>query len=625
MGNTLFYYGPDLRPVLNEILTLPGWGAESPALVLCLDDAEPAATSIAHVEADAFSPIRWPVALQVARTLDEAFLCPESLARPTDHSITVHFIPLVEMEVMVKYSAGGSEFATVPKLTLAEAPCSIVLEELEADTDYLYHLEYRLAGSGEAFQVGPVHRFHTQRSRGSGFVFTTEADSHMWEIWQVAPWSPEDLEVYQITQANVGADAPDFHLNLGDFSMSAYSPTRENAFDRYAAQRRFLHPTTASVPFYLVLGNHEGELGWRRVEGDSIPVRAEAARLAHVPNPIPDGFYDGCPDSAASGGPYRESYYSWEWGDALFVVLDPFWNTLQRPVHMQPPDSNGGWRWTLGHDQYEWLYRVLHESDSRWKIVLLHHLLGGVENLTGFYGRGGIEVVKWQVAHRATYEWGGENRQGQDVFAQFRPGWNHGPIHDLLKDAGVELVIHGHDHFCALQQWDGMTYVLCPQPSDRFYSYGTIDSGGYQNGTLLPNSGHLRFQVSPEDIVVQYVRAFRPGDGENGAIVLDYSLTSGDLAAGPAVAVAPTLRVLPNPAPVGGAAYVEFAPAVPTATTLHIFDVAGRLRATFAPAGDGGRPVSRWNLREARLPGGVYWCRVQAHGAEHAERLVLVP
>ena len=45
----------------------------------------------------------------------------------------------------------------------------------------------------------------------------------------------------------------------------------------------------------------------------------------------------------------RENYYAWEWGDALFVVIDPYMYTKTKPE----------WGWSLGLEQYNWLKKTL--------------------------------------------------------------------------------------------------------------------------------------------------------------------------------------------------------------------------------------------------------------------------
>lgn len=86
-----------------------------------------------------------------------------------------------------------------------------------------------------------------------------------------------------------------------------------------------------SAPLYLVLGNHEGEAGWR-IDGteSSIAVMASNTRKLYYPNPLPNSFFSGNSISENFVG-LRENYYSWEWGNALFIVLDPYWYTTIKP------------------------------------------------------------------------------------------------------------------------------------------------------------------------------------------------------------------------------------------------------------------------------------------------------
>ncbi len=614
--NPLFCYSPDFSAGVNEVLALPGWPGASPTLVVCVRDSS-ASSGNSALFSD-FDLARAPVTLEICRTLDEAFSCPPLLGRPTAHSAVVDFTPLVAMDAFVEYGFPGFSRASQPKTIGPGEPCEVELSRLEPGMDCWYRLRYRRAGSGDEFASGAMQTFHTQRAPWQGFTFTTQADPHIWASWSWPYNGARGLALYKRTLENVAADAPDFHFDLGDFSMTAFSPTWDNAVDRYRVERGLLGKDLQGVPFYLVLGNHEGELGWQRMAGDSAAVWSERARRLLVPNPFRSEFYDGCADSAASGGGLRESYYSWEWGDALFVVLDPFWYTTEKPHHNPEPGHGGGWEWTLGLDQYEWLYHVLQRSHRRWKIVLLHHLVGGVEDQFGSYGRGGIEAVKWSVAQRPTFEWGGENEIGVDVYATRRPGWNHGPIHDMLVQSGVDLVIHGHDHFFAVQRVDGITYVECPQPMDAQYTYGCRVSGGYENGFLLPNSGHLRFRVTPEDLVIEYVRSYLDGDGQNGEVAFQWSLvgaagsaegpsgSSGEPGTPVPPAAQPRLLIAPNPAP--GGAQILFRLTGSAGRDLRVFDAGGRLCAVPSPARDGTIVWDQRNLLGRAVPSGMYYC-----------------
>jgi hypothetical protein len=90
-------------------------------------------------------------------------------------------------------------------------------------------------------------------------------------------------------------------------------------------------------------------------------------------------------------------------------------------------------------------------------------------------------------------------------------------------DHNVSIFFHGHDHVFVKQDLDGVVYQECPVPSDGMYGYGHY---GYIYGDLVNNSGHLRVEVSQDDVSVDYVRAFLPGDGEDGIIAYSYTITA---------------------------------------------------------------------------------------------------
>ncbi len=488
-ANQLFYYSDDISPIINEIIEQTGWGDENDALILCIKDNSNYRLVTNYLSFSGLVPGRWPATLQVCRSLSETFLGHEIVGRPTDNSATINFASLISLDAYVEYGPGNFSMTTDVVTTVAGEPVDIDLSGLPANTLCQYRLRYRKAGTADEFDVGLTRHFQTQREQGNDFVFTIQADSHLWESWAAANPENDNLKLYIRMIDNATADNPDFHFSMGDYSMTEYSKTAQHARDRYLVQRPFLDRMIHSVPFYLVIGNHEGELGYFHTQGDIMPTWAEQARLDFVPNPFPDGFYSGCPENAVNGEDMRESYFSWEWGDALFVVIDPYWYTFERPFHNNDPDKGGGWAWTLGLEQYNWLHQVVNESDRRWKIIFTHHLVGGIDHGNSAYGRGGIETVKWSVAHNPTFEWGGENVDGINEFQQRRPEFTHGPIHDLLVDAGVSVVVTGHDHFYARQQLDDLVYMTIPQPQDRLYEYGAMEPGDTRTALCYPTPG----------------------------------------------------------------------------------------------------------------------------------------
>jgi hypothetical protein len=444
------------------------------------------------------------------------------LARPTASSVTVSVMALAGIDAYVEYGRSPAHYthSTEPVIGQAQMdPLAIMVSGLEPNSAYWYRLRYRLNGE-DTYTVGPAGRFRTQRTPGSTFTYTIQADSHIIPV--AARGDSAGLMLYELTIANVLLDGPDFHIDMGDFAHTEFYggatvKSLQQALERYLFQRFLLSRTAHSVPFYLVIGNHEGEQGWRRKNrGDSLEVWGTLARKRIIPNPYPDGFYSGNRDMTSCCG-LREDYYAWEWGDALFVVLDPFWYTEAKP-HMGGGYylcTADGWDWTLGRDQYEWLYQTLHECHTEWKFVFTHHLTGGLvrgKRGPSVYGRGGIDAASYSVAGHPTFEWGGEDSTGRDVFDEKRPGWEHGPIHGMLVEEGVDIVFRGHDHAFVFEELDGIVYQTCPQPADSRYGSGVSDREIFSTGISSNNSGYVRVTVSPDSVRVDYVRSVLPED-----------------------------------------------------------------------------------------------------------------
>jgi hypothetical protein len=68
-----------------------------------------------------------------------------------------------------------------------------------------------------------------------------------------------------------------------------------------------------------------------------------------------------------------------------------------------------------------------------------------------------------------------------------------------------------------------------PNPADQ--GYDVYNREAYRSGDILPNSGHLRITVSPENVKVDYVRAYLPKDEtaerKNGEVAFSYSIAAG--------------------------------------------------------------------------------------------------
>ncbi|MFH2002421.1 MAG: metallophosphoesterase [Planctomycetota bacterium] len=522
----LWYRSPNMAGILNEILSLPDWGTgpEGKTVLITLSDQSPVQEEnfVTFNDFDRYvTGEKSPATLEICKTVYDCFRGKEMLGRVTDCSATVNLFPQIDMDLFIEYGTHPGEYG-MSTLLYPNRPANqyvdIVMGGLIPNQRYYYRLNYRKSGSA-AYLKGSERTFHTQRSKNTSFVFSMTADEHLQTMSQL-PEDEEGKALYRQTLQNVEAGAPDFLISLGDFAHTEFLAGRNaanqmEAKDRYLHQREYIDVIAHSIPFYLAIGNHEGEQAWYGEPGNSNTLNylSVRARKDLILNPQPGSFYSGNLEFMINVG-FREDYFAWTWGSALFVVLDPYAYTKSKPYG--EGGSENGWDWTLGKGQYDWLYNVLHNSTSRWKFVFLHHLIG--TSVSPCYGRGGIEIAKYSVDHRPSFEWGGEDETGARVFKNRRPGWNHGPIHDILVETGVAAVFHGHDHFFAWQELDGIVYLECPQPGDTGYAYGYIGENLYKYGEFLPNSGHVEVSVNPDFLRLDYVRAYLPGDGVNGEI-----------------------------------------------------------------------------------------------------------
>jgi hypothetical protein len=442
------------------------------------------------------------------------FLSPELLGRPTATSATVNAVAGRDLEVYFEYgtSPGVYLLQTAAALCPANKRIEQVMERLQPNRQYYYRMRYREGGVGQ-FSAGEEHTFRTQRLPGSTFTVAIEADPHMDDNSDGSTW--------QLTLQNMVAGRPDFLVDLGDNFMSdkLQRQTYETVLDRAMLLRSYYAIAGHSIPLFPALGNHEGEWGSRLTNSaENLPVWDTLIRKLYYPNPYPDGFYTGGSQEEKYVG-LRESYYAWEWGDALFVVLDPYWYTPQSP------ELSGDWSLTLGRTQYEWLKRTLESSRSTFKFVFCHNLVGGWnKNGTGPM-RGGVEAAEY-------LEWGGRNLDGSWGFDKARPGWAM-PIHKLLVANGVTIFFHGHDHFYGKQDLDGVVYQEVPQPAARNTELGNrAASYGYTEGNLLGGTGYLQLSVSPTESRVDYIQTWTPenetGGRKNGQVADTYTIPARD-------------------------------------------------------------------------------------------------
>ncbi len=405
------------------------------------------------------------------------------LSRPTDRSITISTSFRRDSQYYYKYGtrSGYLTKTTEVKTAMAGSIPQKELENLDSETKYYYQLFYKDVGE-ETYTQSKEFYFTTQRKTGSEYIFLVEADPHLDEGF--------DSDTYKSILSDMLRQEPDFIIDLGDASMvEKFAVNNEEIENRNILLRSYWDNIAHSMPFYMVLGNHDGEAGWNNIGKKAIGKQSTLMRRKYFSNPIINKFYSGLSDTS----------YSWEWGDALFVVLDPYSFTMTKP-------NNQNWNWTLGKDQYDWLNNTLQQSGAKYKFVFIHNLVGGLDQ----YGRGGAQAA-------SLYEWGGEDLNGTYLFDKMRSGWEK-PIHQLFIDTEVDIVFHGHDHFYAREELDDIVYQLVPQPAlQRKQNISNIIAEyGYTEGVFLSSPGYLRISVSPECAKVDYMQ------GVKGEIINTY-------------------------------------------------------------------------------------------------------
>lgn len=427
------------------------------------------------------------------------------LGRPTDTSITASILLDQNSNYFLEYGTTSGSYSNNTSTYAASAniPDEVDLHNLNSNTKYYYRIKYKLT-TAITFNTTPEYSFHTQRAKGSEFVFTIESDEHLYDKKGVK-------SIYQICLNNQAKDKPDFMLSLGDIfgDDHNWSTITSGELDTlHKDYRPFLGSLCHSVPFYICLGNHEGENDYyyNQNPGNNLCVWGTQWRKFYYPNPYPNGFYSGNTDNEPYGIGNPENYFSWTWGDALFVVLDVYrdqCDTSDKPIK---------WAWSLGFPQYTWLKNTLENSTAKHKFVFAHHIRG--------QGRGGI-------TNATQFEWGGLDG-GTDKFAINRPGWAK-PIHKLFVDNGVNIFFQGHDHLFAHEVLDGVTYQEVPMPSDSTYEIGKLANAGAYTSDTLDGTGHIRVTVNAQCVKVDFVRAYLPQDTvsgvhHNGEVAFSYTV-----------------------------------------------------------------------------------------------------
>ena len=235
---------------------------------------------------------------------------------------------------------------------------------------------------------------------------------------------------------------PDLILDLGDatgiganYKWPGFGIKNTGLTDRdydwiahtfWLKMRKMYSIVMPNVPFYMALGNHDGEEAWN-------PARFRAREWRQKLCPWPSWI------SFPEGGHPEGNYYGFSVGTdkngeggARFLVLDvtAFCNGLPRK-----PEE-----WKLGGSQLKWLENVLAQGGREWTFACFHHVLGGwpagpdESRYDMAYGRGPLFTA-------ADYAGFADPTQVEQV-----------KLTDLAAKHGLDAFLYGHDHISAVHR-----------------------------------------------------------------------------------------------------------------------------------------------------------------------------
>ncbi|MBX7047416.1 MAG: metallophosphoesterase [Ignavibacteria bacterium] len=534
------------------------------------------------------------------------FVCNEVLFRPTSNSISINACSNIPIDVYYEYGIDSNNYTlqTPVQRSVDSIPFSTVISGLNANTQYFYRMRYKEVSSA-TYLAKPNRTFRTQRPAGSSFNFVVQADPHL--------DTNSNPSAYTVALQNMLFQKPDFMIDLGDNFMSEKLPvyTAEDIKSRHLLLRNYYDLVCHSIPLFITLGNHEGELGWLPDSSTtSLKVLATNTRKFYYLNPEPNSFYSGNSTPSTNVG-LRQNYYSWTWGNCLFVVIDPYWYTKSKPA----------WGWSLGLEQFNWLKNVLTTSNAKFKFIFSHQVVGG----SGNEGRGGTEV-----AH--LFEMGGRNADSTWGFDTYRPGWGGKPVHTLMVENKVNIFFHGHDHFFGKQEKDGVVYQEVPQPSSRSVTSISATQYGYLDGVFIPSRGHLSVNVTNSKVKVDYVRAYVPSEENatrhNRDVSYSYTIdTTGAIVGINEFSSVPnTITLNQNyPNPFNPSTIIKYTIAKADKVLLKVYDNMGReVKTLVNNFQQAGTYTAVFNSDDASLSSGIYYCVITTGGYSKSMKMIFV-
>ena len=354
----------------------------------------------------------------------------------------------------------------------ASGPTIVQLSGLKPATTYYYRLHYRLAGSETDWQTGQIRRFRTDPGCDSIFRMCLTADSHI--MWFGDFQNKFEKIGNLLTNPDIDCD---IWVDLGDTITAdpgggigrVFTRWQDQADALYNAAHAGLSRAAHSIPFYSAIGNHDGILGYfGKQEQFDIEARVRWWHFCPLYNSETlGGMLFGkarynflpIPDSGLSLTKDYRTYFSWTYGDARLIVLDPYTSSTT-----YPDDSCD--IWTLGNTQQAWIKEQLNDIRTTWKLIFIHQHGGGHPDR---YNRFGDELF-------------GEPSQcyGNGGASTIADSSLYGELIQLIEDRNDTVLFIGHDHVYNVSQHKQLYVITVPSLFyTENYSAGALPDYGY--------------------------------------------------------------------------------------------------------------------------------------------------
>lgn len=355
----------------------------------------------------------------------------------TPTSATIRWRTPIDTNSNVNYGTSSSSLNNSQSDLIEKTEHAIQLENLLPDTIYFYDIGTTttvLSSGNDGIYQAP-HFFKTQPAVGS------TSPARIWVIGDSGTGSQDQKNVFAGYQKYAGSTYTDVWLMMGD---NAYINGTDSEYQAgfFNIYQNMLHQTVV----WPTLGNHDGY----SVDTDT------------GTGPYYDIFT--LPQNDEMGGypSGTESYYSYNYGNIHFIVLDSF--DMDR---------------SIAAPMAIWLQNDLNNTTADWIIAYWHH---------SPYSKGSHDS---------------DTSDGQDgsstgidslnAMIQMREN-----ILPILEQHGVDLVLTGHSHSYERSKFINCHYDLSPTYSDISHALNS-GSGDIHNSATVYSKAHPALLRNPDD------------------------------------------------------------------------------------------------------------------------------